>query len=533
MDRSQQPTLIQALLNPVLYPGQNGGDRPVELIETHISWVILAGRHAYKIKKPVSFGFLDFSTLERRQWACEQEIEINQRYAPDLYLRTVAITGTERSPVIGGQGPALDYAVVMRRFEPAQTFDHLAQNGQLQVGQVAELAEEIARLHLRLPPLPEAVAKYARDRSDHFVAANFSVLTPFVRGSREESLLAQLQDWSRTARERLGCQLEQRIEGGHFKECHGDLHLGNVVLLDGRPRLFDGIEFNADLRQIDTLNEAAFTMMDLEMQADPHLACGFLDRYLSISGDHAGIALLDYYRLYRAMVRAKVAALRCAQVESTGEKQRQREAVSRHIDYGHWLIKPRPKRLIILHGLSGSGKSHLARALTWTLPALCVRSDNERKRPTAAPPRYSEAARDNVYRHILALAELLLGSGQSVIVDATFLKHAHREQARALAHRAGAIFTLLDCRASEAILQDRIRQRMQQGGDPSDATLDVLERQRHQQEPLQIDEQTTAIGLDMETVDADQLAERLRLPGLAPPRHQTFRAKSLPEGWPG
>ena len=502
------PPIIQDLLNPRAYPG-NIAD-PISLIETHISWVLLAGQHAYKIKKPVNFGFLDFSTLEMRRAACLEELRINKRYSPDLYIDVTPICGTPPFSRIGGSGDAVEYAVVMSRFPPDQTFDQLASAGTLTSDHILLFADLLAHFHLSLPPAPEQSGDAALRHADHFVAANFAHLRNRVDADPQRSELESLAEWTLNERVRRGQQLLVRCREGHIRECHGDLHMGNVVLLDGKVRLFDGIEFNADLRWIDTINEVAFPLMDLEVQGHPDLAYRFLNRYLELNGDYAGICVLDYYRLYRAMVRAKVASLRRQQTSNQNERAACDRQLQRYIDYGLRLIQPKRPKLIIMHGFSGSGKSMLASDLAAQLPGIRLRSDIERKRSQLSQAASEDETPRNLYQPdkiratyewLLGKARLILECGHTVILDATFLRQEWRERAFHIAFECHAEFRIVDCQAPVELLQARIQTRQKDASDPSDADMSVLKRQMEETEPLTEEERSNAISVDTALVD--------------------------------
>lgn len=496
--------MIQDLLNPKAYPGKIA--EPIGLIETHISWVLLAGRYAYKIKKPVNFGFLDFSTLEMRRASCLEELRVNKRYSPDLYIGVTSICGTPHFSRIDGSGDAVEYAVVMSRFPPDQTFDQLASASTLTTDHILLFAELVARFHLSLPPAPEQSGISALGHADHFVAANFEHLRSQVDAATQRGELESLAKWTLIERARRGQQLLARSKEGHIRECHGDLHLGNVVLLgDNRVRLFDGIEFNADLRWIDTLNEVAFPLMDLEVQGYPDLAYRFLNRYLELSGDYGGMCVLDYYRLYRAMVRAKVASLRREQTSDHNERAACGRQLQRYVDYGLRLIQPKQTKLIIMHGLSGSGKSVLASDLAAQLPGILIRSDIERKRSRPSKFAVEDEPPTNLYHpdqiratyeRLFTKARCILQCGHTVILDATFLRHEWREHALLIAIECHAEFRIVDCQAPVELLKDRIQARRKDACDPSDADMTVLEWQMVESEPLTGDERSYAISVD-------------------------------------
>ncbi|MDH4217121.1 MAG: phosphotransferase, partial [Gallionella sp.] len=355
------PPLICALqADPACY---NHAVDKVQLIETHISWVLLTGEFAYKIKKPVNLGFLDFSTLPSRQQACDEEVRLNRRLAAEFYLGVVAISGSPEAPRIGSlyggeQRDAFEYAVKMRQFPPDATLDRLSERGELGTAQIDLLAARLARFHLgecTIAPAdspwgePEAIAQP--------VADNFEILAKHLCDREHHQQLARLQSWSDAEYQLLAPLMRERKRYGMVRECHGDLHLGNLAWAGGQLIIFDCIEFSPALRWIDVISEVAFCYMDLIHRQHRDLAFRFLNAWLEASGDYRGMALLRYYAVYRAMVRAKVAALRAAQ--SAGDYAE----VSECLQLAEQLAKAAPPQLWITHGLSGCGKTTLSQSV--------------------------------------------------------------------------------------------------------------------------------------------------------------------------
>ncbi|HEY6094155.1 MAG TPA: phosphotransferase, partial [Gallionellaceae bacterium] len=349
-----QQRLLAALRAAAPYPH---AVRQVRLIETHISWVLLAGSYAYKIKKAVDLGFLDFSTLAARRRCCEEELRLNRRLAPQIYLDIVPLGGSADAPVLGAE-PALEYAVRMKRFAGAGQFDRLLARGKLLPQHIDLLARRIAQFHAALPPAaPDS--PYGSPSSICAAALqNFAQMRPLLQDAGDLASLDALQHATTAACTALASVMAARRQQGRVRECHGDLHLGNIVLSHGQPLPFDGIEFNADLRWIDVINEVAFTVMDLQQYRRADLASRFLNGWLEESGDYAGLALLRFYVAYRAAVRAKVSAIRLAQAGLTARVRQQALAECRRylaLAQQAWQVN-RPA-LIITHGLPGSGKT--------------------------------------------------------------------------------------------------------------------------------------------------------------------------------
>lgn len=302
--------LISSLLSAEIYP------HPVNqlrLIETHISWVILTGPYAYKIKKPVNLGFLDFSSLEQRKLYCEEELRLNKRTAPSIYLGVVPITGSTTQPQLDGKGEAIEYAVKMRQFPQDAQLDHLLEQGGLKAAHMDAFARLVADFHQQVA-VAGADDNYGEpDQVMQPVEENFEQIGQHQLTSQQQQLLDELHAWSTTEYQRLETQLAQRKQQGFIRECHGDMHLRNLAWIDEQAVAFDGIEFNANLRWIDVISEVAFLVMDLQDRNQPELAQRFLNAYLEITGDYAGLSLLPFYLVYRALVRAKVAAIRAGQ----------------------------------------------------------------------------------------------------------------------------------------------------------------------------------------------------------------------------
>ncbi len=493
MDRSLPP-LIAALLNPARYP--DPAER-VDLIETHASWLLLAGEFVYKIKKPVVLPFLDYGTLEQRRICCEAELRLNRRFAPQLYLAVVPIVGPSESPQIGGPGTAIEFAVKMRRFAESGRLDRLCRRGQLRLPQVSELAATVAAFHEQAAQAPQATRFGEPAQVLAPMLENFEELRKLLPDREQQTRLTLLADWTAAAGERLAPHLAARKAAGRVRECHGDLHLGNLVLIDGQVQLFDCIEFSEDLRWIDVASEIAFTYIDLLDQRQPGLAGWLVNEWLACSGDYDALPVLRLYAVYRALVRAKVAAIRARQANAN---------VGQAMDYltlAEHLVAPPPARLIITHGVAGCGKTRASRRLLLGDPAattLRLRSDVERKRlfgiaPTAASGSptdagiYARDASERTYQHLYALASQLLAAGWSVIVDAAFLERARRDAFRGLARKAEVAFFIVAPQARPAQLRARIRGRLAKGRNASEATIAVLERQLARIEALGADEQ--------------------------------------------
>jgi uncharacterized protein len=480
---SPGPEMIAALSGPAAYPPP--ADR-VEMVETHISWVFLAGEYAYKFKKPIDLGFLDFRTREQRLHCCREELRLNGRLAPELYLDVVGARNGDEGWRIGPWSEDAEPAVRMRRFPAEDQLDRRLAAGRLPAGALETFAGELARFQAGLPPAcpgerfgdAAAVARPA--------LANFDTLPRVRLGAAAAGTCRELERWTRARAAGMADQFELRLAGGFIREGHGDLHLANMVMLGNRVIAFDGIEFDAGLRWIDVQSEVAFLLMDLESRGHAERGWRFYNAWLAAIGDYDGVAVLGWYLVYRHLVRAKIDGIRLAQPDlRAGEAARLRDRVSAHLEMALRHAQPRAPRLVLMHGLSGSGKSRLAARLAPRLPAVWIRSDLERKRlhghdPMAPAPAevgaglYDAAASERTYARLAEMACTALRAGFSVLVDAAFLDASQRAPFISLARRHGAHLAVLACEAPTAILRERIAARR---NDPSDAGAAVLEAQ--------------------------------------------------------
>jgi len=499
------PTLIQALLDPAIYPHPV---KEIELFETHISWVILTGEFAYKIKKPVDLGFLDFSTLEKRQFYCQQELTLNQRLAPEIYLELIAIGGTAEAPLLGTSNNAFEYAIKMRQFDPSQQLDRLSAQNRVTPTHIDQLADSIAEFHAHCETATDKQAFGEPAAIWHPVQENFDQIHALLEQGHNDPQLERLADWSKTTFEQLETLIRQRKQSGFVRNGHGDMHLANMTLIDDKVVLFDCIEFNDEFRWIDVISDIAFTVMDLIDRKQSALAYRLLDRYLQRSGDYQGLALLRFYLVYRAMVRAKVAIIRSHQAGVSDSARQDCLAEYRQYqqlaeDFTH-AASP---ILFIAHGVSGSGKTVMTQPLLERFGMIRLRSDVERKRLFGLSPEarsdsdtqagiYNADASQLTYQKLAELAQTVIEAGYSCIVDATFLKRSQRQQFQQLAARLERRFVILHFHADKALLCQWIEERLAAGKDASEATVEVLEHQLRSEEPLDNKEADQIIAID-------------------------------------
>ncbi len=485
-------------------------DHPVsdiELLETHISWVILTGPYAYKIKKPVDFGFLDFSTLAKRQHFCEEELRLNRRLAANIYLDVIPIYGSNAEPHFYPGGEIVDYAVKMRQFPQTAQLDRLLQQGAMRAEYLDAIASVVAQFHLTIEQAGVTSPFGEPDQIWQPVAENFAQIRERETDASTLQQLDELYAWSLSRFEQLKPVITQRKRDGFVRECHGDLHLRNIAWVEEQPVIFDCIEFNPNLRWIDVMSDFAFLFMDLIDRKQSTLAYRLLDRYLTRTGDYAGLSMLPFYFVYRAMVRAKVDSIRLSQADIiTAEREAGRVEFTGYLELASTFVQRTQPILMITRGLSASGKTTITDRLLQTMGAVRLRSDVERKRLAGmdfrTPARtgigegiYTSDMSERTYKYLLQQAQSILKAGFPVIVDAAFLEASKRVPFAQLAQRLQMPFIILQCEASPSSLRQRISLR---SGDASDADLSILEHQLTHYQPLSAAEKTSAIIINTE-----------------------------------
>jgi aminoglycoside phosphotransferase family enzyme/predicted kinase len=496
-DHDKQSEVIAFLSEPSSYPGRVGA---VVRHETHGAMVFLAGDEAIKIKRAVRLPYLDFSTLEKRRRVCLRELEINRRFAPDLYLGCVAITrGEDGKLQLGGTGEAVEWAVRMRRFDDGALMSRIAEEQGIPASLARDLADTVWASHQAAEPRPagDAAGRLARLIED--VSGNLAGLEaiPAAEATR-------LGDGLRRHLAACAVLIGERAAAGFLRRCHGDLHLGNLVLWEGRPTLFDALEFDDELATIDTLYDLAFLLMDLDCRGQRPAANVVLNRYLWHSGaelDLKGLRALPLFLALRSAVRAMVAAERAVQ-KPAGERSAETATARRYLDAALGYLAPVPPRLVAVGGLSGTGKSTLAAALAPALGpapgAVHLRSDLERKRMAGAAETerlpaswYTRAVSDRVYATLCSKARLVLDAGHAAIVDAVYSTPEERAGIEAAARSLGLPVAGLWLSAPAETLMARVGARR---GDASDATPDVVR--------LQLERPTGTLGPAWFEIDA-------------------------------
>jgi aminoglycoside phosphotransferase family enzyme/predicted kinase len=522
--------LVTALRDPAVYPHRVDA---VEVFETHISSVFLAGEFAYKLKKPVNLGFVDFSMLARRRHFCDEEIRLNRRCAPTLYLDVVPIarSRTSSSLRIGGDGTVIDYAVRMRRFARNARLDHMAELGTLDAALIDQLAKTVAAFHLRCDSAPSNRTFGTPAEIRRWTMANLRELQRLAPDPSQRQRVERLAHWTEAEFALRAPVFAERRAAGCVRECHGDLHLGNLVLIEGQPVPFDCIEFNSQLRFIDVMSDVAFTWMDLIGHGLPRLAWLLLNGYLEATGDYGGLATLRFYAVYRALVRANVAMIRRGQPgTSASEREVDERACARYLVVAENLTQESHRHMLLTCGVTGSGKTTVSQLLLQSLGAVRVRSDVERKRLVGIAVTdhehigidsglYDAVTTRRTYEQLMRATTAIVDAGFPAIVDATFLHRVDRQAFRALSEQLSAALTIVVCEATPETLRARVATRVVRGTDASDATLEVLAHQLAAFEAPAEDEKPIVKWIDTNTepqtlaARCAELAARLRSEG--------------------
>ncbi len=503
---------IEMMSDPAVYPHPVAN---LSIMETHISWVILTGDFAYKIKKPVNFGFVDFSTLEKRHNDCEQELRLNRRLAAAIYLDLVAIKIRQGGLSIGGEGKIVDYAVKMRQFPQSAQMDNRLAQGGVRQADMDSIAHYIARFHQSIPVASTDMSYGDQRHIYQPVEQNFIQISENnIHADQHQAALSELASWSSTTFTILAPVFIQRKQQGYIRECHGDLHLRNLVWLNHQPMAFDCMEFNLSLRWIDVISDIAFLIMDLQYRQQTPMANRLLNAYLEDTGDYTGLRTLPFYLCYRAMVRAKVNVLRLRQsaIFEKGEKATI-AAYQSYLQLARGYTEKHQPRLIIMRGVSASGKSTVSQQIVDFCGYIRIRSDIERKRlfhPLIEKSHadtveinhglYSEAATTQTYQRLLFLCTQIINAGYRVVVDAAFLHYAQRQPFEQFACSRNIPWRIVETTAPTEVLKQRIVARK---NDVSDATIEVLEYQLAQWHVLDKREQGHSL-----LINTEKLAEK-------------------------
>jgi len=487
-------SLIESLKNPNNYP--HHVQDTIKVIETQVSWVVLTGDFAYKLKKNVNFGFLDFSTLENRQFYCEEELRLNQRLAPDIYQAVVAICADAKNPELlsisaedyRNQPPAniVEYAVRMQEFDPDAGLDYLLEQGKFKDSWIEELAEQLAKFHQTLPTVAAKSPWGKADNVWQLVSDNYLHTLEFCTDERELSLLTELYTKTTEYYNALLPVFDERRKQGFIRECHGDLHLGNVTLYQDKIRLFDCIEFNLQFRWIDTCSDLAFLLMDLEANNKTAWANRTLNHYLEITGDYQSLQLLNFYKSFRAMVRAKVATL---------GNQANHDIFNHYLRLTQSYQERTDPKIYLMHGLSGSGKSYLSHKMLETINAIRIRSETERQRIYKDLQKkgkklqlHSPEVNARLSQHLLMLTEQIIKLGYTIIIDGTFLKPHFRHKYVELAEKHQSKLQIVSCVCDEKLMEARLKRANNTRRSNSGSPTQRLSEQFQYQQPLIDDE---------------------------------------------
>jgi aminoglycoside phosphotransferase family enzyme len=489
------PPLIQAMLDPGFYP--HPVREPIQLVQTHISYIFLTGNYAYKVKKPLDFGFLNFTTLERRRYFCQEELRLNQRGAPGLYLQVLPIVQAEGRFQLDGSGEPVEYTLKMRQFPQEQLFSNLLERGELTPLLMEELGRVVAAFHAQAET-NDYIRSFGRpEQVRQAFDENYAQTQRYIGGPQTADQYRETQAYTdRFFAERQEL-FYQRIEQDRIREGHGDLHLGNLCWWEGQILLFDCIEFNEAFRFVDTMYDVSYAVMDLDARHRSDLGNAYLNTYLEETGDWEGLKILPIYLNRQAYVRAKVTSfLLDDPAAAEADKANAFHTAARYYRLAWEYTLPKQGQLFLMAGLSGAGKSTVARHLARQRGAIHIRSDAVRKhlagiplRQRGGPEVYTPEMTDRTYRRLVQLGVELAREGYSVILDAKFDRQALRGMAIEQAQRCRIPLCILYCHAPEPVLRERLQRRTLPAsslGEPlnladiADATADLLAQQQAQ-----------------------------------------------------
>ncbi|CEJ42544.1 Uncharacterized protein apha_00300 [Umezakia ovalisporum] len=479
------PVLIQQMLQPGFYPHEV--IEPIQLIQTHISYVILTGKYAYKLKKAVNFGFLDFSTLEKRQHFCQEELRLNQRGAAELYLQVLPVTVVDEQYQLGGMGKVVEYALKMRQFPQELLFSTLFEEGKLNESHLEDLGKVVAEYHAK-----SATNDYIRSFGEvpqvrAAVDENYQQTEKYIGGPQTQKQFQETKSYTDGFFAERSELFTRRVENNYIRECHGDLHLRNIALWNEKIALFDCIEFNEPFRFVDVMYDVAFTVMDLEARQSPDLANVFLNTYLEQTGDWEGLQVLPLYLSRQAYVRAKVTSFLLDDPSVPGiAKEEAAKTAAEYYKQAWDYTKSQQGKLILMSGVSGSGKSTTARYLARQLRGIQIRSDAVRKHlggisvwERGGDDLYTPEMTQKTYARLLNLGIILARQGFNVILDAKYDKQQLRQEAIAQGSKYQLPLEIIHCTAPVEVVQERLANRT---GDIADATVDLLASQLQQTE---------------------------------------------------
>ncbi|MBO0349515.1 AAA family ATPase [Phormidium pseudopriestleyi FRX01] len=487
MSQSRLPQAIAQMMQGDFYP--HPVQEPVTLMQTHASFILLTGDYVYKVKKSVNFGFLDYSTLEKRHHFCDEELRLNRQIAPQMYLEVVAVTKQGSGLELNGNGESVEYALKMRQFPQEALLIHQFEQGQLTQEQMEQLGQVVAEFHRQTPTNDyiKSFGEVAKIRVA--IDNNYKQSQLYIDGPQTRQQFEETKAYSDCFFAERSSQFEQRMQLDKIRECHGDLHFKNIALWDNQIVLFDRIEFNEAFRFVDVMYDIGFAVMDMEARGRQDLANGFLNTYLEQTGDWQGLQVLQLYLSRQAYVRAKVTSLMLDDANIAEDEKEEARGTAAHYYQVAWqYTQPRQGRLILMSGLSGSGKSTIARQLARATGAIHIRSDAVRKhlagislQSKGGDEIYSPEMTAQTYARLLELGIMVASEGWTVILDAKYDRQGLREEAIGAARDSGLPLEILHCTAAIAVLCDRLNHRQ---GDIADATADLLDSQQQTAEPF-------------------------------------------------
>ncbi|MEO0455726.1 MAG: AAA family ATPase [Cyanobacteria bacterium P01_A01_bin.114] len=504
---STLPPLIQQMLTPSFYP--HAVTEPIELMQTHVSYVLLTGDYAYKLKKPVNFGFLDYSTVDKRRHFCEEELRLNQRAAASLYLEVLPIGQTDNGFALQGAGQVVDYVVKMRQFPQTALLSNQFEAGRLDETKIRSLAKVVADFHAKTE-----TSEYIRDFGQveqvrQAIDENYAQTVGYIGGPQTQQQFDETKAYTDRFFLEQAALFEQRMQQDRIRACHGDLHLGNICEWEGQLTLFDCIEFNEPFRFVDVMFDIAYIVMDFQVAGRHDLSTVFINEYAEQTGDWHGLQILPLYVSRQSYVRAKVTSflLNDASVPAA-VKQQASEKAAKYYRLAWSYVQTASPQLIIMAGLSGSGKSTIARALSQKIGAVHLRSDAVRKHlarvPLAAQGTdriYTPEMTQKTYERLLSLGLKLTQAGYSVILDAKYDRQMLRQPVLTAAQDNSLPLSILHCTAPEETLRARVAERT---GDIADATVEVLAKQS--MEPFSDKAQTYVQTIDTTQNSDSQVA---------------------------
>ncbi|HIK10743.1 MAG TPA: AAA family ATPase [Oscillatoriaceae cyanobacterium M33_DOE_052] len=509
MSNGQFSPLIEAMLKPEFYP--HPVTSPVQLIQTHVSYVFLTGDYAYKVKKPVNFGFLDYSTVEKRQHFCQEELRMNRRSAPELYLEVLPISQEGSEYQLGQNGEIVEYVLKMRAFNQDDLWSARFANGLIGEKDMEDLGKVVADFHAQTIT-NDYIAQFGEiPKVRESVDDNYAQTQKYIGGPQTQQQFEETKAYTDGVFASEQELFARRISLKKIRECHGDLHLRNIAQWGDKILLFDCIEFNEPFRLVDVIYDVAFAVMDVEARGRKDLANAFLNAYLEQTGDWEGVPLLSFYCSRQAYVRGKVTSFLLDDPGvSAEEKQQAHETAAAYYQLAWSYTQRSEGKLFLMSGLSGSGKSTVGKLLARRLGAIHIRSDAVRKHlggvaldQRGGDDLYTPEMTQRTYGRVLELGLMLAELGWPVILDAKYDREQLRGEAIAAAKAAGLPLQIVNCTAPEAVLRDRLRQRT---GDIADATADLLAAQIAGWEPFTPEETPLVLTIETTTPIEPQLA---------------------------